>query len=152
MNILKILTPQRLIGNLGERQAVRFLRKRGYRILRRNYEARNAEIDIIARNKDTTAFIEVKTRSIESLGSKQSRPGSAVTAEKQRKIITAAKHYINHNPSATRFRFDVIEVYVENGGSKPRVKEIKHLEGAFNMNTAYDASYAYTRKKEGSNL
>ena len=48
MRILDILTPKRRIGNFGEREAVRLLRKKGYKILKRNYTALGAEIDIIA--------------------------------------------------------------------------------------------------------
>ena len=51
MNILKVLTPERRIGNLGERVAARHLRRKGYRILERNYTAAGAEIDIIAKKK-----------------------------------------------------------------------------------------------------
>lgn len=153
MKILKILTPTRKIGNLGERKAARLLKRKGYRILEKNYVAAGAEIDIIARNKDVIAFVEVKTRNISYLGYKEARPASAVTPEKQRKIIRAASHYVNRHKNNLRLRLDVIEVYTENNASnKAKVKEIKHIEGAFDLNSAYDAKYAYKRKKEGSNL
>ena len=152
MRILEILTPKRIIGNLGERAAVKYLRKNGYKILKRNYTALGYEIDIIARRENITAFIEVKARDIKHIGHKEARPGSSVTPEKQRKIIKAASYYSSHHPSDTRLRLDVIEVYLEECGRGKRVKEIKHIEGAFNKNTAFDAKYAYQRKKEGSNL
>lgn len=152
MRILDILTPKRIIGNLGEREAARFLKKQGYRILERNYTALGAEIDIIARKKDVIAFIEVKARDVKHLGYKEARPGSSVTPEKQRKIIRAASHYNARHRSDTRLRLDVIEVYLETINNKKKVKEIKHIEGAFNLNSAYNAQYAYQRKKEGSNL
>ena len=152
MKILELLTPKRLIGNLGEREAARFLRKKGYKILEKNYVAADAEIDIIARKDNVTTFIEVKTRNIKSLGYKEARPGSSVTPEKQRKIIKAAGIYNSRNPQNTRLRLDVIEVYVEGTDKKVKVKEIKHIEGAFDKNTAFDKNYAYIRKKEGSNL
>ena len=152
MRILEILTPKRIIGNLGERAAVKYLRKNGYKILKRNYTALGYEIDIIARRENITAFVEVKARDIKHLGHKETRPGSSVTPEKQRKIIKAASYYSSHHPSDTRLRLDVIEVYLEECGRGKRVKEIKHIEGAFNKNTAFDVKYAYQRKKEGSNL
>ncbi len=152
MNILKILTPQRKIGNLGEGEAVKMLRKKGYRILKTNYTAAGAEIDIIAKNKDVTAFIEVKTRNVKYLGYKEARPASAVTPEKQRKIIKAASHYIPRNSVEGRLRFDVIEVYTEGEGRLTKIKEIKHIEGAFSKDTAFDAKYHYQREKEGSVL
>ena len=152
MKILELLTPKRIIGNLGEREAVRFLRKKGYKILEKNYVAGGAEIDIIAQKDNVTAFIEVKTRNVKNLGYKEARPGSSVTPEKQRKIIKTAGFYNSRNPQKTRLRLDVIEVYVEGSGKKVKVKEIKHIEGAFDKNTAFDKSYAYILKKEGSNL
>ena len=152
MNILKILTPKRIVGNFGEKEAARFLRRSGYRILEQNYTAKESEIDIIARKKGVTAFVEVKTRNIKNLGGKEARPASSVTPEKQRKIIKAASRYNGRNPSDTRLRFDVIEVYIEDGERGTKVKEIKHLEAAFNLDTAYDAKYYYKRKKEGSVL
>lgn len=152
MRILEILTPKRIIGNLGEKEAAKLLKRKGYRILERNYTALGAEIDIIARKKEITAFIEVKTRDIKYLGYKEARPGSSVTPEKQRKIIKAAGHYNSRHPSVTRLRLDVIEVYIETVGNKKKVKEIKHIESAFDLNSAFNAQYAYKRKKEGSNL
>ena len=152
MKILEILTLKRFVGNLGEREAARFLRKKGYKILKKNYVAHGAEIDIIAKKDNVTAFVEVKTRNVNSLGHKEARPGSSVTPEKQRKIIKAAAHFSCHYPQNTRLRLDVIEVYVEGTDKRLKVKEIKHIEGAFDKNTAFDSKYAYIRKKEGSNL
>ena len=151
MKILEILTPKRLIGNFGEREAARLLRKSGYKIIKKNYTALGAEIDIIARKDNVTTFIEVKTRSIKNLGYKEARPASSVTPEKQRKIIKAAKYYISHNPTDTRLRLDVIEVYLEDS-IRLKVKEIKHIENAFDLNSAYDKKYQYIRHKERSNL
>ena len=152
MKILELLTPKRIIGNLGEREAVRYLKKNGYKIIKKNYVALGYEIDIIARRENITAFIEVKARDVKHLGYKEARPGSSVTPEKQRKIIKAASYFSAHHPSDTRLRLDVIEVYLEDKGKGKKVKEIKHLEGAFDKNTAFDRKYTYQRKKEGSNL
>ena len=151
MNILKVLTPNRKIGNFGERRALWHLIKKGYRILETNYEARGAEIDIIARKKNITAFIEVKTRNIKNVGFMETRPASAVTPEKQRKIIKVSTHYRNVHPFDGRMRYDIIEVYLKDE-KRLKVKEIKHLEAAFNLDTAYDKGYHYKRKKEGSVL
>ena len=137
MNILKVLTPKRVIGNRGERQAARFLRTHGYRILERNYVAEGHEIDIIAKKRDVLSFIEVKTRSLTSIGIKEARPASSVTPEKQRKIIKAASRYIKPKHNGLKKRFDIIEVYVDSSGKKTKVTEIRHLENTFNINTAY---------------
>ena len=152
MNILKVLTPNRIIGNFGERAAVKFLKRNGYRVLKVNYISDGSEIDIIAKKNKVLAFIEVKSRNIKSVDAMGLRPASAVTPEKQRHIISAARHYLSRNPHEGRMRFDIIEVYLEKVGVRSKVKEIKHLESCFNLNTAYDAKYYYKRKKEGSNL
>ena len=152
MNILKILTPQRRIGNLGEKEAARLLRRKGYKILEQNYTACGAEIDIIARRKSLTVFVEVKTRNVKHLGNEIARPASSVTPEKQRKIIKAAGYYCRRNPADTRWQFDVIEVYTEDSDKGTTVKDIKHLEAAFDLNSAFDQKYNYIRQKEGSNL
>ena len=52
----------RHLGEFGEERAVRFLRRKGYRIVERNYRCRQGEIDIIARKRDILAFVEVKLR------------------------------------------------------------------------------------------
>jgi putative endonuclease len=135
MNILKVLTPKRRIGNIGEAAAAKFLKKQGYRILEKNYEARGAEIDIIAMRDNIIAFVEVKTRTIGHESPKEPRPASAVTPEKQRKILRAASFYSSKKAEQARLRFDIIEVFLEENKTKP--KQIKHLVGTFNLNTAY---------------
>ena len=152
MRILEILTPKRLIGNLGERAAAKYLRKSKYKIIKKNYTAVGAEIDIIAEKDDVTAFIEVKTRNVKHLGYKEARPASSVTPEKQRKIIKAASYYQTHNRPVGRLRFDVIEVYTEGEGLKVKVKDVKHLIGTFDKNSAFGPEYHYRKKKEESVL
>ena len=150
MNILKILTDKRIKGNLGERAAAKFLKKKRYKILALNFVGNGHEIDIVARDKknDTVAFVEVKTRSEGSVGYIESRPASAVTPEKQRSIIKASKEFTKRMQKNTRIRYDVIEVYLERVGSRHRVKEINHLVSAFDYNTAYDSKYFYSKRKD----
>ena len=137
MNILKTLTEKRKVGNLGERAATWYLRLHGYRIVRRNYVAADSEVDIIAKRNGVLAFVEVKARSLKNLGGFEARPASAVTPEKQRKIIKAASCFLARFKDECRIRFDVIEVYLEDSNRGTKVKEIKHLTDAFNKNTAY---------------
>ncbi len=136
MNILKILTPKRKLGNLGEDAACKLLKKKGFKILERNYVAFNNEIDIIAKQGDLTVFVEVKTRTLGKENPNEPRPASAVTPEKQRSIIRTAKCYISKNCIAGRFRFDVIEVFASDDGKHIRIAEIKHLQNAFNYNSS----------------
>jgi len=134
MKILEILTERRKIGNIGERAAKKFLKKSGYKILKTNYVAVGYEIDIIAADKYHTVFCEVKTRTLGLESQKEPRPASAVTPEKQRKIITAAKFYNGNKFSGRKMRFDIIEVFVDDAKS---VKKINHLPSAFNYDTAH---------------
>ena len=129
-------TEKRRLGELGEGAAVKFLRKNGYRIKKRNYAPEDTEIDIVAETKTDIVFIEVKTRDVASVGRHESRPASAVTPKKQRAIIECAKMYLSFYMPKKRVRFDIIEVYVEKGENKYTVKDIKHLENTFNRNTA----------------
>ena len=80
-------------GKISEVQAASFLESQGYRILFRNYKSQGAEIDIIAREKDTICFIEVKSRSCDRFGS----PQEAVTPAKQQKIARAASMFLQEN-------------------------------------------------------
>lgn len=134
MNILKILTEKRKIGNIGERAAAKLLRKKGYKILAVNYVSLGHEIDIIAEDRTTTVFVEVKTRTLGHENPSEPRPASAVTPEKQRGIIATAKYFLGAHPSAKRIRFDIIEVYLDNN---KKVQKQMHLESAFNYNSAH---------------
>ena len=137
MNILKIKTRKRLLGDYGEKQARRYLRRHGYRIIKKNFVADSNEIDIIAESKDTLAFVEVKTRTVGYENVNEPRPASSVDAKKQRAIINAARFYIAYNPTSKKKRFDIIEVYVNWNNDRYSVAEIKHLQNTFSLNTAY---------------
>ena len=136
MNILKVLTERRVTGNFGEGEAARLLKKKGYKILAKNHVEGDGEIDIIAADSEFTVFVEVKTRKYGVDNPVEPRAASSVTPEKQRRIIKAAKTYLAYNPTDKKVRFDVIEVYYDTEDTKRRVREINHLEGAFDLNTA----------------
>ena len=145
MEILKLKTEKALLGRYGEKMARRYLRRHGYRIVKKNFVADSHEIDIIAENKDTLAFVEVKTRTVGIENPNEPRPASSVDAKKQRGIIKAARFYAAYNPTKKRKSFDIIEVYVNQNSKRYSLAEIKHLIGTFNLNTAY-APNERTRK------
>ena len=93
-------------GTLGENLAAGFLTENGYSIIERNYRVRNAEIDIIAEKNGVIAFVEVKYRKNNALGT----PAEAVNTAKQKKIISAALSFIAANGDNNDYRFDVCEV------------------------------------------
>ena len=113
-------------GAAGEILAARFLRDKGYAILSSNYRCRQGEVDIIAHKDGVIAFVEVKTRSKDSMYS----PREAVTLAKQRRLIQTASIYLSKYPSESQPRFDVVEVVTESPNSM-RVIEINHILGAY---------------------
>lgn len=117
----------RLLGNKGEDFAVKYLRKKGYRILKRNYKTPSGEIDIIAETHGTVVFVEVKTRTGNLFGA----PLEAVGRTKQRRIMDTALHYLSGLKDQPRVRFDIISVHM-----KDRSGEIEHLMDAFDAGTA----------------
>jgi putative endonuclease len=115
-----MLEPRLGIGKAGEEAALEYLRQQGYRILERNYRCRFGEIDLIARDGGTLAFIEVKTRRSKRFG-----PAVAsVTVEKQRHLIKAAQIYLTQTgQSHVLCRFDVVAIDID--PLKPRIELIK---------------------------
>lgn len=114
------------LGRWGEERAARYLRRRGYRIVRRNYSCRMGEVDIIAEKRGYIAFVEVKTRS----GRDFAEAREYVSAVKQRRVRTAAMYYLSKNHTERQPRFDVIEVYTRKRALWRRA-EINHIENAF---------------------
>jgi putative endonuclease len=102
-----MLNKRQRLGQSGEEIATKFLKKNGYKIVKRNYRSRLGEIDIIAMDGSCLVFIEVKTRSGNLFGS----PADAVTVKKQRQISKAALCYLSekqlHDDPA---RFDVVSI------------------------------------------
>jgi len=113
-------------GELGERAAKKFLQKRGLKFLAANFRSGRGEIDLIFRDGDCLAFIEVKTRSSENW----SRPAAAVNSERRRRIAQCALDYLRllKNP-AVKIRFDIVEVLL----AEENVCEIRHLSNTFAM-------------------
>lgn len=139
MNILKVFTRARTVGNVGEAEAARLLRRKKYKILERNYVALGNEIDIIAENRDYMVFVEVKTRSYDPGGTKwEIRPAASVTPEKQAAIIKVAKCYLAYNryinKKKKQIRFDIIEVYTD---KDMKIKHTVHIESAFRQERRY---------------
>ncbi len=112
-------------GHQGEEVACRYLNKKGYRIIERNWRGKHYEIDIVAEYKTTIVFCEVKTARTNSFGPSI----SWVTPEKIKHISRAAEEYIyTHNIEGFSFRFDVIGLKVTKGKT-----EINHIENAFSV-------------------
>ena len=107
-----MLDERQLLGADGERAAEKFLRCRRYAILARNYRCRCGEVDLIALDRSTIVFIEVKTRTQPGSGT----PFEAVDRRTQRQIQRAAQQYIKENRLYDRnARFDVVGVWWDDG-------------------------------------
>ncbi len=97
---------KKLLGNKGEELAVKYLKGRGFRILHRNFRTPIGEIDIIAEDKQTLVFIEVKTRSDDSFG----LPFESVDSRKRERMRRIALLYLKHLGKERPVRFDVISI------------------------------------------
>jgi len=110
-------------GKAGEQIACRVLEQKGFRLVKRNYRALHAEIDLIMRDGKTLVFVEVKARSSDRFGSGR----EAVTLRKQQNILRAAQTYLlENNAFDDPIRFDVAEVDLSTGN-------VTHIENAFGM-------------------
>ena len=115
----------RSLGQFGEEQAARYLRRRFYHIVERNYRCRFGEIDLIAKRGGYLVFVEVKLRRDASHGEAR----EFVTASKQQRVLAAAQLWLSQNETELQPRFDVIEVYAPQGDAGP--VKINHIENAF---------------------
>jgi putative endonuclease len=110
-------------GAWGEDLALRYLLRRGYRLLERNYRQRRGEIDLIVRDDEVLVFVEVKLRRSKGFGD----PLEAVTARKQATIRSLAEQYLAESqPDFETLRFDVIGILATRSGT-----HIDHIEDAF---------------------
>jgi len=116
-----MLNRRQQFGKMGEAIAVGRLKKEGYKIIETNYRTKLGEIDIIATDRDTIVFVEVKARKSSHFGS----PKWAVTPKKQKKISIVALHYLKStNQNTAKARFDVVTVTLNR--DKPRIEIIKN--------------------------
>ena len=116
---------RRSLGQFGEEQAARYLRRHGYAIIARNYNCRFGEIDLIARKRKYVVFVEVKLRKDDRFA----QAAEFVTRSKQERILATASLWLSQNETNLQPRFDVVEVYAPQGAEGPL--QIRHLEDAF---------------------
>ena len=111
-----------IIGNKGEELACEYLKKKGYKIIERNWHySKNAEIDIIADDNGTLVFIEVKTRTTLNYG----HPFESITQSKIQKIHKGILGYLNQiDKKYKSYRFDGIAII---GLENPSIEHIKDL-------------------------
>ena len=115
-------TPAQVAGGKAEKLAAEFLQRQGYSIVQRNYLCRLGEIDLIARDRETLVFVEVRMRNGAAFGSAL----ESITPHKKKRIIAAAKHFLMELGREPYCRFDVIAV--DEGGPP------EWHQGAFDTN------------------
>ena len=114
-------TKQQKLGEKGESLAARFLKKNGYKIIEQNYRTQLGEIDIIAKEKKTIVFVEVKSRRSTRFGN----PKWAVTPQKQRKISMVALYYLKTTEQTNaKARFDVVAITANR--DQPQIEIVKN--------------------------
>jgi putative endonuclease len=117
-------TQKQQFGTDSESRAVNYLKKHGYKIIKRNYRTKYGEIDIIAKDGNTLVFIEVKARM-----SKAYNPKEAVTTNKKRKISMVALYYMkNTHQMDAKARFDVVSI-----GPEDNIMGIEIIKNAFEL-------------------
>jgi putative endonuclease len=117
----RVLSPDLAAGRRGEDLAHRYLRRHGYIIVARNYRlaAGDAEADLIARDGEAVAIVEVKTRGTAEHGP----PERAMDAEKLRHLERVAREYARKTDTPLdRFRIDVVTVVL---GARPRIELLR---------------------------
>ena len=133
-------TEKQNVGNVGENIACRFLEKRGFRIVERNYRKKWGEIDIIAEKDNILHFVEVKTNRAdlsaavsldgESGGDSAGyRPEESVRLWKKQRMSRAIRTYFAERriPDDKEFEIDVAAVLLDPHRKKARTKFIKNV-------------------------
>ena len=110
------------LGKDGEDIAAAFLKKKGFRIIEKNYRTVFGEIDIIAQDRGVIVFVEVKTRSDIKFG----YPFEAVNPKKRAKIRKVALCYLKKQKNESPARFDVLSITRDRGETR-----IEHIQDAF---------------------
>lgn len=119
-----MFTRKQLSGIEGENLAVSFLRKKGYKIIERNFHAKGGEIDIIAQDEDALVFVEVKARSTEEYGS----PLEAITYRKMKSLIRTAQFYKIKNPNLPEaMRIDAVAITLDSGNKVKSIELVKNI-------------------------
>src|SRR5437762_13347976 len=124
-SIAPMSAAKQAFGELGERIAERWLKRKGWRVVQRRFRSGHRDIDLVVEREGTVAFVEVKARRGREFGD----PVEAVNWSKQRELVRSASVLIDrHGRPDDSYRFDVVGVLVE--GDQVR---IRHVPNAFSL-------------------
>ena len=122
------MTERQHLGDFGERVAKAHLEAKGYRILETNFRVREGEVDIVAQQGDVVAFVEVKTRRGEAMGSAV----EAIGRRKAQRLLQVAEAFDQQHPELPPDRrIDLIAIDLDAAG---RVVSLQHIESAVEGN------------------
>jgi putative endonuclease len=118
------MTSRRALGDFGERVAAAHLEAKGYRILATKFRTRDGEVDIVAQHGQTVAFVEVKTRRGNAMGSAL----EAIDDRQAERLQLAAEAYLIQHPELPEGqRYDLVAIDLDPSG---RVLSVQHIESA----------------------
>jgi len=124
----------KLRGRWGEALAAEYLRKKGYTITAMGWRSRFGEIDVVAEDRRTLAFVEVKLRKSADFAAAR----EFVDRRKREKLIKTAKLYLAEHETEKQPRFDVVEIYAPDG-VETKAPTLHYIENAFGVNDEYSA-------------
>ena len=117
------MSSRKAIGDRGEAEVAKYLRRQGYTLLASQWRCRFGELDLVAKSrKGVICFLEVKLRSENAIA----LPREFVDSRKRERLRMAASAYLSQHELDAPVRFDVAEVYQEN-----RTLRVEYLENAF---------------------
>ncbi len=124
LNRRKLLADPKKLGRWGERYSEKFLKRRGLKLLARNFSSRDGEIDLVMVDRDSSVvFVEVKTRANEQFDSAE----SAVNYSKKNKLVRTAKLFCRKYGIENRaLRFDAV-IVVLGESAKPQVRHYQNI-------------------------
>ena len=111
-------------GRRGEEDAYFHLRSLDYVIVARNFRSPRCrgEIDLIGWDRDVLCFVEVKARTSHDVRT----PEAAVDRHKRREVALVAREYLRRMPPSCQWRFDVVSVYYDRPGSRPKIEVFRN--------------------------
>ncbi len=114
---------RRALGQLGEELAAQHLQRQGYVIVERNYRCPRGEVDIIARDGERLAFVEVRARRGTAFGT----PKESITPKKQARLATVARNYLQEKGYVdVDWGIDVVAVQFTRSGVLQRIELIRN--------------------------
>ena len=125
LNRSKLRADYKLLGRWGEKRGERFLKRKGFRKLARNFSCKTGEIDLVMVDTDSSiVFVEVKTRADETFTPTE----AVVTPAKKNRLFRTARYFLATNDIQDRpFRFDVLTIVL--GENRP--EQITHYQNVF---------------------